>query len=46
MFHFFELRMDKAAQWEIRNLANAMFDLLYAESEEWAEFLEIWKARL
>lgn len=45
LFHFFELRMDKAAQWEIRELAETMYSLLEKESEEWVEFLEIWKAR-
>jgi thymidylate synthase (FAD) len=29
LFHFLGLRMDKHAQWEIREYANAMYDLIY-----------------
>ena len=36
LFHFLDLRQDKAAQWEIRELANRLEEELRDESDEWA----------
>lgn len=38
---FWELRTDPHAQWEIRELAEAMADELYSLGGEWGEFVEI-----
>ena len=44
LFHFLDLRTDKAAQWEIRELAEEMVkqikDFL---GSEWQELIEIWE---
>ena len=37
---FYGLRADRAAQWEIRGLAEAMSDALAAQSPEWADVIE------
>lgn len=45
VFHFLDMRTDKAAQWEIRQLA---FDLIEAVSDhdpQWRELLSMWAAR-
>lgn len=42
LFHFLDLRTDKAAQWEIRGIAEAMVDALEAE-EELAPMVAMWK---
>lgn len=38
---FYELRTDKAAQWEIRELAKEMFDGLQLIAGEWKGFTEM-----
>ena len=44
LFHFLDLRTDKAAQWEIRELAEEMVrqikDFL---GYEWKELIELWE---
>ena len=39
--HFYNLRSDKNAQWEIRGLAEAMFDSLYQERDGYDELLNM-----
>lgn len=41
---FYGLRADRAAQWEIRQLAAAMADALAAQSAEWADVVECVRA--
>ena len=41
-FHFLDMRWDKAAQWEIRNLAEAMFNAAHERSEQWASTMEMY----
>ena len=38
--HFYDLRSDKKAQWEIREMADEMFDTLREYSSDWAWLLE------
>ena len=38
---FYALRTDKAAQWEIRELAKEMFDGLQLIGGEWKDFTEL-----
>lgn len=38
--HFYDLRSDKKAQWEIREMAEEMFDTLREYSSDWAWLLE------
>lgn len=40
LFHFLDLRQDKAAQWEIRELANKLEEELRDESTEWETMLD------
>ena len=42
VFHFWDLRRDKAAQWEIRNLAEAMADAM-EEDAQLAFFVDLWE---
>ena len=42
LFHFFDLRLDSHAQWEIRFLALKMRDALAAYSDQWARVIEIY----
>lgn len=39
---FFEQRKAKAAQWEIRELANCIYNLIMEELPSWSEFLQFW----
>lgn len=43
LFHFFDMRRDKAAQWEIRQLAEAMAEALKAQSWEWEFLIHLWE---
>lgn len=43
LFHFFDLRLDSHAQWEIQFLAGKMMDALAAYSDQWARVIEIYK---
>ena len=44
IFHFFDLRLDKAAQWEIRDLAALMREAVENEGQEWRELMQIYDA--
>lgn len=41
MMNFLSLRLDKSAQWEIRELANAMVHALKEKGSEWRELMEL-----
>ena len=41
LMNFLSLRLDKSAQWEIRELANAMVQALKDEGVEWRELMEL-----
>lgn len=41
LFHFIELRTSQAAQWEIRDLAQAMVDALSAYDGQWLEVMNL-----
>lgn len=43
LFHFLDLRCDKAAQWEIRHLAEEVERQVMGINEQWAELLSIRK---
>jgi thymidylate synthase ThyX len=42
LFHFFDMRRDRAAQWEIRGMAEAMSDALEELGGEWAFLMGLW----
>ena len=46
LMNFLSLRLDKSAQWEIRELANAMVQALKDEGGEWRELMELIEAVL
>lgn len=41
LMSFLSLRLDKSAQWEIRELANAMVQAIEDEGGEWRELMEL-----
>lgn len=41
LMNFLSLRLDKSAQWEIRELANAMVQALKDEGGEWFELMDL-----
>ena len=41
LMNFLSIRLDKSAQWEIRELANAMVQALKDEGGEWCELMEL-----
>lgn len=41
LFHILDMRLDKAAQWEIRNLAKAMYEACKGVNGEWRELMEV-----
>jgi thymidylate synthase (FAD) len=41
LFHILDMRMDKAAQWEIRDLAKAMYEACRGINREWCELMEV-----
>lgn len=41
LMNFLSLRLDKSAQWEIRELANAMVQALKGQGGEWFELMEL-----
>ena len=43
LFHFFDLRCDHAAQWEIRDLADAIKDACKGINEQWATLIGLWE---
>lgn len=45
LLHFLDLRADKTAQWEIRDLAFAILTTLSAIDEQWEELCNLWVKR-
>lgn len=45
LFHFLDLRTDKAAQWEIRELANKMIAEIKIINEQWVQIIELWEQK-
>lgn len=43
LFNFLNLRTDKNAQWEIRDLANAIKDACKGINEQWKQLIELWE---
>lgn len=43
LFHFFDQRITKEAQWEIRDLAIAMKEECKDISDQWKELIEMWE---
>lgn len=43
LFHFFDLRCDPSAQWEIRYLADGIKDLLLLYNESWKELILLYE---
>ena len=43
LFHILDMRMDKAAQWEIRKMAEAMKNAAKAVSPQWCELIIMWE---
>ena len=43
LFHFFDLRCDKAAQWEIRDLANEIKEQCKGINDQWKSLIELWE---
>lgn len=41
LFHIADMRVDKAAQWEIRDLVNEMLDQLEGVSEQWYDIVRL-----
>ena len=46
LFHILDLRTDKAAQWEIRKLANEIKAQAAKVDDQWAELLELWETSI
>lgn len=46
LFHFWDLRLDRAAQWEIRNLAFLVWNALKGDSRQWSELCQLWMGQL
>lgn len=44
LFHFLDLRTDKHAQWEIRDVANAMLDAVAAIDGQYAQIMGLWQS--
>lgn len=44
LFHFLTLRTDKAAQWEIRDMAWELFHEVAAIDDQWGELMGLWSA--
>lgn len=45
LFHFWDLRLDSAAQWEIRQLANYTKECLAVEDEQWRYLVELYEGK-
>ena len=42
LFHIFDMRMDKAAQWEVRNLASELFLAASGLSDQWRCIMDLY----
>ena len=45
LFNFLNLRTDKNAQWEIRDLANEIKEQCKSINEQWAQLIELWEGQ-
>lgn len=45
LFNFLNLRTDKAAQWEIRDLANEIKEQCKGINEQWKQLIELWEGQ-
>lgn len=45
LFHFFDLRRHKRAQWEIRDLANLIMVLLSGYNDDWKELISLYSSK-
>ena len=45
LFHFFDLRCDQSAQWEIRDLAEGIKDCLYSYNDEWRYLIDLYSSK-
>lgn len=45
LFHFLDLRCDKAAQWEIRELANEIKEQCKGINGQWRALIELWEGQ-
>lgn len=45
LFHFLNIRTDKAAQWEIRELANEIKDALKKINDQWSQIIGLWEGK-
>lgn len=45
LFNFLNLRTDKNAQWEIRELANEIKDAIWKINVQWAHLIEMWEEK-
>lgn len=45
LFHILDLRTDKAAQWEIRELVNKIKTQAVKVDDQWAELIGLWESR-
>ena len=43
LFHLFDLRLDPAAQWEIRNMAEEVKETVKGISPEWKAIIKMWE---
>ena len=41
LFHIFDMRLDRSAQWEIRDLVKAMYEACKGINREWREVMEL-----
>ena len=44
LYHFLDMRADKAAQWEIREMAYAIIETLHGHSEGWRFLMDLYKS--
>lgn len=43
LFHFFDMRLDKAAQWEIRELAREMLEAASRVNDQWWTIIDLYE---
>ena len=44
LFHLFDMRLDKSAQWEIRNLAVAIKEAVAKHGEQWCALMDMYES--
>lgn len=45
LYHFFDLRLDSHAQWEIREMADALLLKIVEIDDEWAYLMTLWEGK-